>query len=336
MRKMKLLLKRIRHINFDRMFDMINRVHQESNRNQLLILLDMIYCALRYNVGYLDYYVFGFVFCNAKERKTFMTMPVNNYLFMKLNDKQGREDFDDKLKFNEIFNDYLGRDWLDLRCAKYEVFESFTKKHSIIFVKPVDAFSGKGIEKIDISKVTDIHELYQSLIEHKQYVVEECLIQHPDLDVLNPTSINTMRVTSLIKDGAVHIMYTLLRTSDGTKSIDNIGSGGYYAPINADGYIFKPGFTEQDGAHEFHPYTHTRFEGFAVPYYHEAVELIKTCALLKPEVRYCGWDVAITKNGPVLIEGNPMPGYDIPQNHFHLVGKTGLLPKFKEILKDEI
>ena len=31
-----------------------------------------------------------------------------------------------------------------------------------------------------------------------------------------------------------------------------------------------------------------------------------------------------------------MPGYDIPQNHFHLVGKTGRLPQFTEILKDEM
>lgn len=323
-------------MNFDRMFDMINRVHKESHKSKLWIILDMIYSALRYNVGYLDYYVFGFVFCNANERKTFMTMPLNNYLFMNLNDKQGREDFDDKLKFNEIFNDYLGRDWLDLRVASYEDFVTFTQIHDTLFVKPVDAFSGKGIEKIKVDTLSDLKQKYESLLEHKQYVVEECLIQHPDLDVLNPTSINTMRITSLIKDGTVHIMYTLLRTSDGTKSIDNIGSGGYYAPINTDGYIFKPGFTEQDGAHEYHPLTHTKFEGFQIPHYQDAVNLIKQCALLKPEVRYCGWDVAITKNGPVLIEGNPMPGYDIPQNHFHLVGKTGLLPKFKEVLKEEI
>ena len=336
MNKFKLLIKRIRHINFDRMFDMIDRVHKESGKMKLIILIDMIYSAFVYNVGYLDYYVFGFVFCNKEERKTFMTMPISNYLFKTLNDKQRRDDFDDKLKFNEIFNDYLGRGWLDLRKANYDDFVEFTRKYPVLFVKPVDAFSGKGIEKITITDTSDLQAIYKSLLEHKQYVVEECLVQHEGMNVLNPTSINTLRITSLIKDGVVHIPYTLVRTSDGTKAIDNIGSGGFYAPIDENGIIFKPGFTEQDGVHEYHPYTNTKFVGFEIPCYKEAVELIKKVALLTPEVRYCGWDVAITKNGPVLIEGNPMPGYDIPQNHFHLVGKTGRLPQFTEILKDEM
>ena len=336
MRKLKLLFRRIRHMSFDRMNDMISRVKKESNKPYLYILFDMIFCAIRYNVGYLDYYVFGFIFCSSSERKTYMTMPVNNRLFKDLNDSDMAKSFDDKLKFNQIFNEYLGREWLDLRVSTFEQFVEFAKRNKVLFVKPVDAFSGKGIEKINVDESSDLEVIYQSLIEHKQFVVEECLIQHPKMDELNPSSINTLRITSLIKEDEIHIMYVLIRTSDGTTFIDNIGSGGFYAPVDDSGKIFKPGFTEQDGVHEIHPLTKTKFVGFEVPLFDAAVKLIKTCAALTPEVRYCGWDVAITKDGPVLIEGNPMPGYDIPQNHFHLPTRVGLLPKFKQILKDEM
>ncbi|MCF0111528.1 MAG: hypothetical protein HUJ58_06490 [Erysipelotrichaceae bacterium] len=335
LKSLKLLLRRIRHINVSRMFDMIERVHKESGKLRIVILIDMIVCAFTYNVGYLDYYVFGFVFCNKEERKTFMTMPINNNLFKTLNDPVMRDKFDDKLEFNRIFDKYLGRDWLDLRTASKEDFMNFCKKHDVLFVKPVDAFSGKGIEKISLDGKNP-EEVYQSLLEHKQYVVEECLKQHPKMNEMNPTSINTLRITSLRKGDTVHIMYILLRTSDGTKFIDNIGSGGFYAPVGFDGIIYKPGFTEQDGVHERHPYTNTPFVGFEVPMVKEAMELVKTAASLTPSLRYCGWDVAICEHGPVLIEGNPMPGYDIPQNHFHLIGKTGRLPQFKEILQEEI
>ena len=336
MKKLRLLLKRVRHMSFDRMNDMILRVKKESNKSYLYILFDMIFCAMRYNVGYLDYYVFGFIFCNSSERKTYMTMPLNNRLFKDLNDTKMAQNFDDKLMFNQIFNDYLGRQWLDLRVGSFDDFVKFTKNNKVLIVKPVDDFSGKGIEKISIDENSDLVNIHRSLIEHQQFVVEECLVQHPKMNELNPSSINTLRITSLIKENKVHIMYVLIRTSDGTTFIDNIGSGGFYAPVDDSGKIFKPGFTEQDGIHDIHPLTKTKFVGFEVPLYDSAVELIKMCATLTPEVRYCGWDVAITKDGPVLIEGNPMPGYDIPQNHFHLPTRIGLLPKFAEILKDEI
>jgi hypothetical protein len=336
MRRLRLLLKRVRYMSFDRMKDMILRVKKESNKSYLYIMFDMVYCALRYNVGYLDYYVFGFVFCNAAERKTYMTMPLNNKLFKDLNDTMMADNFNDKLKFNAIFNDYLGRQWLDLRISSYEDFENFTIANNILIVKPVDAFSGKGIEKIVIDGGSDIAQIYKSLIANEQFVVEECLEQHEKMNALNPSSINTLRITSLIKNDVVHVMYVLIRTSDGTKFIDNIGSGGFYAPVDDSGTIFKPGFTEQDGVHDVHPLTKTMFVGFQVPLYNEAVTLVKTCATLTPEVRYCGWDVAITPKGPVLIEGNPMPGYDIPQNHFHLPTRIGLLPKFSDVLKEEI
>ena len=35
-------------------------------------------------------------------------------------------------------------------------------------------------------------------------------------------------------------MYTLVRMGNGTKAVDNISSGGMYAPVDENGVIFKP------------------------------------------------------------------------------------------------
>ena len=64
----------------------------------------------------------------------------------------------------------------------------------------------------------------------------------------------------------------------------------------------------------------------------EAIELTKKAALLVPELGYIGWDVAISDKGPVIVEGNDIPGYDMPQNAaWHPDGK-GILPDIEKIL----
>ena len=50
----------------------------------------------------------------------------------------------------------------------------------------------------------------------------------------------------------------------------------------------------------------------------EAVEMCFKASKVEPRIRYVGWDVAITPTGPVMVEGNSLPGYDMCQNHrFH-------------------
>ena len=45
-----------------------------------------------------------------------------------------------------------------------------------------------------------------------------------------------------------------------------------------------------------------------------------------------GWDIAITPNGPVVVEGNEFPGHDIYQLPPHRTDGIGVLPDFENIL----
>ncbi len=114
-------------------------------------------------------------------------------------------------------------------------------------------------------------------------------------------------------------MYTLVRMGNGTKAVDNISSGGMYAPVDENGVIFKPAFCDKTGElYEIHPFTKTKLVGFQIPFYAQAVEMVFEAAQRVPQVGYVGWDVAMAEDGPLLIEGNTMPGYDMPQNYYHL------------------
>ena len=43
------------------MWMMIQKIHAESHVSRLFILCDMVWCAVHYGVGYLEYRVFGWV-----------------------------------------------------------------------------------------------------------------------------------------------------------------------------------------------------------------------------------------------------------------------------------
>jgi len=55
---------------------------------------------------------------------------------------------------------------------------------------------------------------------------------------------------------------------------------------------------------EIHPVTGVRINGFVVPFWKETIEMITKAALLDARNRSVGWDIAITSQGPELIEGN--------------------------------
>ena len=66
----------------------------------------------------------------------------------------------------------------------------------------------------------------------------------------------------------------------------------------------------------------------------EAVEIAKEAALVVPQIRYIGWDICVTPNGPAIIEGNTYPGYDFWQLPEHTPDKIGLYPYFRKMVPE--
>lgn len=59
--------------------------------------------------------------------------------------------------------------------------------------------------------------------------------------------------------------------------------------------------------------TGIKFDGFKIPYWKKIKEMVLKAALVNDKVNLVGWDVAISKNGPLIIEGNRGPGFDLVQ-----------------------
>ena len=173
--------------------------------------------------------------------------------------------------------------------------------------------------------------MYQKLKEEHIGVIEDVLQQHEVLNQLNPSSINTLRVVTILNESGPHIVYAHIRIGNSDRPVDNLHSGGMFAPIDLDkGVIQYPAYDKARHTYTEHPRTHTTIQGFAIPYWEEAKAMCLEASQIVPQMRYVGWDVAITPNGPVFVEGNNLPGYDILQMPPHTPDKIGMLPTFRQ------
>ena len=75
--------------------------------------------------------------------------------------------------------------------------------------------------------------------------------------------------------------------------------------------------------------TGIKFDGFEIPYWEEIKKMVLEAALVNDKVNIVGWDVAISQNGPVIIEGNRGPGFDIVQ----VLLKKGAKYMIKDLLE---
>lgn len=194
MGKLKFLLARIAGLNWKQMFRKIDEVHEKSGRSKLFIFFDMVWCGLRYQAGYMDYWLFEMYDLNAAQRKTVLTRGINNGFIKAYNDPAYMPEIENKLKFAHNFSEFLHRDWLDYSTASDAELDAFIEKHPVFMVKPVDGQCGRGIEKLDVRELTE--PVREHLDGAGKVLLEECVVQHRDLMALHPCSVNTCRVIS--------------------------------------------------------------------------------------------------------------------------------------------
>lgn len=321
-------------VSFDKLNNTLNVVKRKSGHGKLRTAADMAWCAVRYGAGYYDYTMFGFYDMNGKQRDTYLTRIRNKKVCDIMNDEEGYGDlFDDKLQFNPVFRDFLHREVLDASKATPEEMAEFMKGQEFFFAKPNRGTCGDGIEKLRVSDFSSPQAALHYVRSRDLLVLEHALPQHPEMAKLHPESVNTLRVLTDLVGDTVHIAYVVVKIGRGDGYCDNSGQGGVICRVDPDsGKIISVATDDYFNVFEKHPDTGITFKGYQLPMHKEAIEFAKKAAMVIPQIRHVGWDIAITPDGPALIEGNDYPGTDLCQLAPHFPEKCGLWPYYKEIL----
>lgn len=83
--------------------------------------------------------------------------------------------------------------------------------------------------------------------------------------------------------------------------------------------------------HDTHPENGAAMIGLTLPMWEETLDMVRRCAMIFAPVRYQSMDVAITDEGPVLIEINTGGGFALPQQ---VTGKGMLTPEIRSFFED--
>ena len=333
MKRLVYIIKRIFKMDFKNMFATVNYIHKKTGKSSIWLFFDMIKCGLKYGAGYKDYKLAEFYNLTDPQRATYVTRGINNSIVSLLNNREYYHIFEDKTEFNTVFKDFINRKWINMATASFEEFQEFMKDLKVVISKPLDATCGQGVMKLSKDDFESTKDLYDFLRKNNSGLAEECVVQHEALSEIYPHSVNTYRIVTVLSEGKPNLVYAFIRIGNGGRFVDNINSGGMAAPINIEtGVIQYAAFDKDSIYYETHPETACMIKGYALPFWKESLDLVLKAATIVPQMGYVGWDVAVTKDGPLIIEGNHFPGHDILQMPPHVPDKIGMLPTFKKYI----
>ena len=305
-----------------------------SQIKKIILCLDFIYEKVIYKTALDDYTQYRFYAKKNCERRRFINFGMLIKIRNICNNPSNEYMFSSKPEFNKKFNTFLHRQWLDAKTASFEQFSEFIRgKDSFFFKDPSGSF---GIDSgiIKLIDRPDTEKLFEEL-KSKKILLEEVVKQHPELSAFNASSVNTMRVVTLIgasgeKEGDIHIMGSVFRVGRSGKNADNFHHNGIAALIDVDTGIVKTTGIDRDyKRYTVHPDSGIAIVGYKIPMWNKIIDTVSAAARVVPDVRYVGWDITVNdQHEVVIIEGNQSAYPDILQ----IPDQVGKWPLFKPFL----
>lgn len=169
-------------------------------------------------------------------------------------------------------------------------------------IKPsVETGCGKGVRIIDLEKI-EYPRLYLADLLNQYgsgYVTQEIIMQHPAIAALNPTSLNTCRITTILLNGRL-TSSGIIKVGKIDSEVDNWHSG-YIIGLTEEGEFLEYGYDSH-----LNKVKKTDnglvLGGRIVPLYTEMKELVSFLhRYYFPHLGVLGWDVCVDKDNEIRV-----------------------------------
>lgn len=227
-----------------------------------------------------------------------------------------------------FFRKTAGWSYNDSVLKTQEDWEGFFNIHlpSEFVIKPTQSACGHGVNFftrtdkgfIDaFARPYTARQLYDTLLSNPEYdsfVIQQRLKNHLELIRLSGIKLlQTIRIITLtVSNNQYYLLHAHLKLITGKNVVDNFEhglSGNISAMVSLDNGLLKPAITiakEGSGIKTIsnHPKTGISFDQFQLPLWPETCKLVKETAQKLQPIRTIAWDVALTPDGPIILEAN--------------------------------
>lgn len=299
--------------NYKRHFDKLKEIARQEKRCYPVLVLDTVWCVLRYGLTMTDYRNFKIYNRTAAQRREYVGAGGEDRLYGIVSPAQYKKRYTIKPDFMRDFAKYTKREIVQPGKESFADFCAFVERNPVFMSKPYDGLGGAQVKKERVENIEDLQAYYDDA-EKNRIFFEALVKQHPQMNLLCESSVNTMRMMTLNDRGTPRLLWAGLRVGNGVNAVDNFHAEGMAVKIDLDtGKLMGKAINKENEQFDAHPVTGVVFDGFQIPCFKEAKEMVLQAALESDKIRMVGWDVAISEDGPVVIEGNRRPGFDIVQ-----------------------
>jgi len=298
----------LKQLNWQRLAKFMAYVQAEKGWSRAEQWRRIVRDSLRFNVSILEYYQFRFFELADAEKATWAGTGAL-YEFQRWANPPGNRDLlEDKRRFHEAYRPYFRHEVCSLEALERDsaLAARLLDQHQQLVFKPARGNCGIGIAFVE-SRTLSADGLIPWMRSRNFDLVESRAAQHPALQGLSPSGVNTVRIfTCLDAHDRCRILGCRLRISVNSP-VDNMAAGNLAAPVEEEtGRVCGPGVYSDitRPPQSVHPVTGVAIEGFQIPYWPETLALVREASELHPQNRSIGWDIVITPEGPGLIEGN--------------------------------
>lgn len=228
-------------------------------------------------------------------------------IFRKVNDMLLDSDYNE-ITLKEAINKSKDEGEVILKIGKFS-----NGGHGIMFWNP---------------SVDDEEKLVNFLSSSDDIIAQEIIHQHPALSILNPSSVNTIRLFTFVFNNETYMMSSFIRFGGEGSRVDNSHRGGLACGLEKDGRLKATAFDLSANRYDYRPQG-KRLDEIVVPNYDKCVEMATHLAKRFVTItRMISWDFTIDEKGnPLLIEF----GFTFGGLNFHQICNG---PIFGDIIHD--
>lgn len=335
-----------RHLEQPSIATTFGRIRKETRRSPLGVVMEWLpYYRRPRRLRFDEYVYFGLHDSDRytkEEKARFVSEFENNQLWLRANDVSWVAAAEDKWLMCSILEHHglptpktlaiigrRNRDFGSLRTihSSSDLCDVFAANGDApLFLKPVKGVASTGVRLLLHVSAEDVttHDgsqmptdlLFSEVVEGDDYLVQEVMTNHDVIAKLS-SHLATVRCFNFVLDGEVQVASCLMKLCAPDNIADNFWrKGNMLAGIDTHSgaithVIRGSGFDREEL--DRNPWSGAVFSGVELPHWHELRQLNKKCALMYPGLLFSSTDIAITNDGPVVIEVNNGGAVNLPQ-----------------------